>query len=66
MYFKNSNGKYHCLSAHYLSNQLYAKLSITVKFCACESNYAACATLVPTITLEPSAGASASLLVSAM
>ena len=36
-------------------------LSGTLKYCACERNYAACGSVVPRITLQPSAGASASL-----
>ena len=37
-------------------------LSGTLNYCACERNYAACGSVVPRITLQPSAGASASLV----
>lgn len=42
--------------------RLEVTLGLHVKFCACEHNYTACATLVPTVTLRPSATASATLL----
>ena len=44
--------------------QLFAKLRVDVHFCACEHYYTACATLTPTITLQPAIGASATILVS--
>ena len=49
-----------------LSLQLFAKLRVDVHFCACEHYYTACATLTPTITLQPAIGASATILVSAV
>lgn len=59
-----SNCKYYYFLSPFFTNQLYATLSIDVKLCTCDSTYQACGALVPTLTLEPSAGASASLLVS--
>ena len=44
-------------------SQLHVKLSVKVRFCACEHYYTACATLIPKIALIPSAGASATILV---
>ena len=46
--------------------QLYAKLTVDVHYCSCDRQYKSCATLIPTITLEPSASASASLVVSTL
>lgn len=54
----------YCTSLLPFSLQLYAKLRVDVRFCACEHYYTACATLIPSITLQPSIGASATLLVS--
>ena len=42
--------------------QLYARLTVDIKFCACENFYTACGTIIPKITLQPSAGASATIV----
>ena len=44
--------------------QVYAQLTVVLNYCACEREYTSCATLTPTMTLEPFASASATLLVS--